>query len=791
MQKISFNYSEVFNDTVFIIHSDVGLYMYDSTTGSLKELIFDSGKCERILLMKHTGLDLVLWCFFNSSASAFYARDVVEGKAGIRKIPVIIEKELNFTGKTLKFNDYFPEFIFMMSTDNFIEVLKIETDSSVRINRIGKISLGENLVNTRMCDFDMIDRHLMIYHLQKIGYGDRILLNFYFIENPVKFVRTKLIPLDYKFSPQMKDLNIYRYEDKKKYGMARTKYSNNPMLIISVLYLNLYANMLFIDVKAPIAESIPFPLLPLLSNVTEMKVGKSLSANENHIRYSIVVFYEFDEVYIKPEDIKSDKSFSDAISTRRRVSLMKIDENDPALRLTDSLDKNYFFLDPSKSTQAYDSFEFERDVINESVGEIKVKVKRISLSGKSHRLELASQVEFFETNSLQLNMKETYKNNTKEINGTINSQLFWMLNSTNITQGDVKGWSLRMESLLEQTSNGIVFNSLIRNLTLLSEKQTSDLMDFRTSTKFCVKTRRDYLKFLKNNTFISLPVDFNLCLDMKELRFSVKVYHADVPYVLNFSKPNDLLTSNPENLQLYTNEGILELINFRKQNGRIVFSDFYKLNLNISEPFTTNSFKLIFITRRFFAETTKDYLIRKRKDDTKGIHSALTSYYEFYEWSILKGSGKFYIIGLVREHWDITEANDTTVKMAKDSNVSELRLILNETLVDGKTKIEIYDEFSFKVIDRNDQKYLWLILENPVYETYIIRYNIRKLTSPSDPVLYTGNNSIPYIWKLSNPYYGFESTYEIKALKSDWLLVHFKIINDVSYCSPRRISRRT
>lgn len=773
VQKINFNYSEVFNDTIFIIHSEMGLYMYDSTTGSIKELIFDSGKCERILLMRHTGLDLLLWCFFNTSASAFYARDVVEGKAGIRKIPVIIEKELQFSGKTLKFNDYFPEFIFMMSPDNLIEILKIETDSAVRINRIGTIDLGENLVNSRMCDFDMIDRHLMIYHLQRIGYGDRILLNFYFIENPVKFVRTKLIPVDYKFSPQTQDLNIYRYEDKKKYGMARTKYSNNPMLIISVLYLNKYANMLFIDIKAPIAESIPFSLLPLSSNVTEMMVGKSLSTNENHIRYSIVVFYEFDEHYRKAEEE----------STRRRASVMKIDETDPALRLSDTLDKNFFFMNPSKTTLPYQHFVFEKDMISDNGDEIAITVDRKQLAGRSHRLELASQVQFFETDSLRLNMKETQQNNTIEIPGTINSQLYWLLNVTNITQGDVKEWSLRMESLLEQASNGINFNPLIRNRTLLSQQQALASMEYRTLTKICTQTRRDYLELkILNSDLLSVPVDFNLCLDMKELRFSAKVYNSSVPYVLNFTKPNDLLTANPENLHLYTNEGILELINYRKLNGRIVFSDFYKINLDLSQSISKDSFNLTIITRRFFAETTKDYLIRKRQNGIVNPGTSLpTTYYEFYEWSILKGPGRFYILGLVREHWNIIEINESTVNMTKENNKIELKLILNETLTDNKTKIEIYDEFSFKVIDRNDKDYLWLILENPVFETYIIRYSINKLTSPSDQLSSTGNYSLPSIWKLSNPYYGFESTYEIKAVKSDWLLVHFKIMNDVSY----------
>jgi hypothetical protein len=772
IQKMNFNYSEVFNDTIFIIHSELGLFMYDSTSGNVKELIFDSGKCERILLMRHTGLDLVLWCFFGTSASAFYARDVVEGKAGIRKISVIIEKELNFSGKTLKFNDYFPEFIFMMGSNNFIEVLKIETDSAVRINRIAGVHLEEGLVNSRMCDFDMIDRHLMIYHLQRIGYGDRIMLSFYFIEIPGKFVRTKLIPVDYKFSPKMTDLNIYRYEDKKKYGMARTKYSNNPMFIISVLYLNKYANMLFIDVKAPIAESIPFPLLPLTSDVTEMKIGKSLTTNENHIRYSIVVFYEFEQTYKLDEDPTKE-------GKRKRVSLMKIDENDPALRLTDSLDKNFFYMNNNKTTQAYSYFVFEKDLISESGEDIDITVERNLLEGRSHRLELASQVKFFQNDSLSLDMKSISKDNKIDIPDTIHSQLFWLLNPTSITEGDVEKWSLRMESLLEQTSNGIIFNSLIRNKSVLSEQESSAYFEFRSTTKLCTQTRRDFLKLKINETNpIGVVVDFTLCISMFELQFFAKVHHPAVPSTLNFTKINNLLTANPENLQIYTNDGILELINYRKLNGRIVFSDFYLIELQASssDP-SSQKFELKSITRRFFAETTKDYLIRKKDPNEKSQNNAT---YEYYEWSILKGSGRFYILGLVKEEWKITwsTSNSTTFTT---QNAKDLKLTINEKLVGGNYKIEIYDEFSFKVIDRNDRKYLWLLLENSVFETYIIRYEISSLLDNDIQKVSAGNNTIPYLWKLSNPYYGFESTYEIRAVKSDWLLVHFKIMNEVSY----------
>ena len=34
----------------------------------------------------------------------------------------------------------------------------------------------------------------------------------------------------------------------------------------------------------------------------------------------------------------------------------------------------------------------------------------------------------------------------------------------------------------------------------------------------------------------------------------------------------------------------------------------------------------------------------------------------------------------------------------------------------------MYDEFQLKTLDKNDPKYLWILLENPMYDAYIIRY---------------------------------------------------------------------
>ena len=771
ISKIGFSFAEVFNDTIFIIHSDQGLYMYETMVGEVKELIFDSGKCEKILLMRHTGLDLILWCFLNSTASAFYARDVVEGKAGIRKLPVKIDKELNFLNKTMKFNDYFPEFIFMIGSDNIIEVLKIETKSSIHIKRFGQINVSEPHLNTKLIDFEMVDRYLMIYQSQRIGFGDRIILSFYFLQNPFNMVKTKVLKLDYKFSPDYKDNQIYKFEDKKKYGMARIKYANKPMFLLKVKYLNLYSNVLFLDPKATLAETIPVTLLPLSSTVTEMKVGKSLSVNEFHIRTSIIVYYSFEEEYLKTEA----KNVMTKLN-RTRTSLMKIDEMDPSLRLTNSLDKNIYFSNGnSKETKQYVYLEFEIDYLTKSnPNPIAITITRTELKGRIERLVGSKNVKFSKEDDESVNIQKQLENQQViSVPGKLDSQIYWLQNPSNITEGDVSNWTSRMESTLEQFSGVVKLETLFRDRKPMNKNESEFVQRSIKRGLNCTSMRRDFLH-LKivgvGKKFI--PVDFQMCLNMAEMQFTAMIYDSEVPEPLNFTQKNNLLTTDPQNLDLYSNDGILELINYRKLNGRIVFTDFYRMNINLTEK-SRFSFSLDMIVRRFYTETTKDYLIRAVQEIPFSEVINNTNY-EYIEWSIMKGVDKFYQLGLVREKWILgTNSNGSFNKTFTDK--IENQLILRETLPDQKSKIEIYDEFSFKVIDKNDRKYLWLIVENPAYESYIMRFDIAKLGLQGENITH------PTIWRLSNPFYGFESSYSIKSIKSNWLLGHFKIIGSMSY----------
>ena len=48
-------------------------------------------------------------------------------------------------------------------------------------------------------------------------------------------------------------------------------------------------------------------------------------------------------------------------------------------------------------------------------------------------------------------------------------------------------------------------------------------------------------------------------------------------------------------------------------------------------------------------------------------------------------------------------------------------LVLNQSQDNG-ILLDMYDEFQLKTLDKNDPKYLWILLENPMYDGYIVRY---------------------------------------------------------------------
>lgn len=751
ISRIKFDYFELFNETVVVAHSDQGLYMYDSEKNLLRELLFDAGKCDDILLIKNPNLDITLWCFGNNTSSAYNARDVIEGRAGIRKLSLVLENDFNFTDRIFKYNEYFPDYIFIIGKDSVLEVTKIECKSYVSLRSVAKIQLGKMRPDISTLDFEMSDRYLVLYQTQRIGYGNRILLMFYFMESPIQIVSTKELELDYKFSPNFKSKSLYRIESKRKYGSGGVKYSSNPMLAFKVKYMEEFENILFIDPRAPMSETIPIPLVSLGSKITKIVLGKCIFTNEMYIKSSIILYYRFMD------------------AGRNRSSLMKIEEKDPSVKLSSILDSNFFYgKRKTQEKEVFTQLQFDPDYVTDSpeVGNITVNYIDSLVDKQS-----LSDTVAFKTLDLVIDLEQMKVAQSKSVPSTSGEavDLYWLIPTHNLTIGNVFNWSMILESSLDQSSDIVKFNSLVRNRQLPVAKSQS-ISSFRTSTSNCSIARRDYLSLNILNETRTVPVDIWICLNLFEMIMRLKIYDKTGVIDLSYSRPNNLLAANPEYLSVYTNGAVLEISCMRKANGRQVFTDFYLVQAELKLE-GLYSFTLLEMNRKFFDETVKDYLVRPRISVTYPYDT----FYEFVEWSIVKNVSKSYNVTVKWQYWYILPQNQTGKVNLDIRGNFQLNLAIPEDLYGMKNKIDIYDEFSVKVLDKNDGTYLWFLIEHPIYHSYIIRYERHKIMMLLDA------NTKPDVWRVSNPFYGFESSYDIKSQKSDWAMVSFKIFGDSSY----------
>ena len=220
----------------------------------------------------------------------------------------------------------------VLSKSRVLEVIKIECNNAITMRKTNEFILGDPArTEIEVLDFEMLDNYFMLYCSQTIGFGNRIILQFFYMRTASSIVPTKQIDLNFIFSADKSEPRIFLLQDKNKIGASRAKYSNQPLFLIKVKINNIHENVLFIDPRAPMQETIPFTLLSMKSNVTKIRIGKSLFTNDAHTKSSVVVYYKYLSGVLMPGTKQNTGK------TPKEVwswSLMKLDEIDPNLRLT-------------------------------------------------------------------------------------------------------------------------------------------------------------------------------------------------------------------------------------------------------------------------------------------------------------------------------------------------------------------------------------------------------------------------------------------------------------------------
>jgi hypothetical protein len=764
--KFKANYFELYNSTVAIIQGDQGLYIFDSVKSTLKELLIDAGRCEHILVGKHSLLDSVVWCFSNTGISAYYARDLVGGQAGIRKLTVVLDVSVPIDFKTIiiRTSEYFPDIIFMMITDtSHLICFKVDTKSSLLLTEVSREKIGLPLAEIKTLDFNLIDQYLIVYQVQRIGYGSKILFEFYYIQTPMIMIKTKSMSLDYNFSPDFSTPRLLPLVAKKLDQTSRQKYSSTPYFLLKVKVDSEYENILYINPLAPLTETIPHTVLRLRSKVNKIKMGECLMIDDSEIKLSAVIFYSFSENNIQ------------------RHSLIKLDESSPQIFLGTDFDNSAeytrSFVDPESMSITLLNFDSEPNSIKDVFLTVKMNYIRKHNSARSNQVSKLGQVQFSDDVRV-VEMENLPQLPTAEDARTVDRTLYYLIDLENLIAGDIESWSITAESQLEQTSGVINLKSLIRNITEVPAKRSPSSFTAVIGTSMtnssCTKVQRTTRKVDFFGKETTVPCDFSVCLGEAEIAFKLDLYYGSVVYSLNSTKPNNLMITDPSLIGQLFEGDIMLLVVRTHPNGRNIYVDFYSIEIS-HRTVPTASFQAGWLARRFFSEATKDFLIRMRPNRSDFNPSF---YYEYFEFSVQKAVTNAYNVTISWELWNLkNHANRSFYLDGKPRKV--LQASIPQTLYNGASTMEIHEDVVVRLLNHNDDYYIWMAFETIKYDSYIVRYARPKIFSePIGDIPYR-SSVLPDVWRLSNPYYGYDSLYSIKTRKVDWLFVQAKALTEL------------
>ena len=764
--KFRANYFELYNSTTAIIQGDQGLYVFDSLKVTLRELLIDAGKCEHVLVGKHSLLDTIIWCFSNTGISAYYARDLVGGQAGIRKLTVVLESStpMDFKNSIIRTNEYFPDILFLMNSETSTLIcFKVETKSSLLLIEVSREKVGPGLKEIKTLDFNLVEQHLMVYLVQRIGFGSKILFEFFYIQTPLIIIKTKSFSLDYNFAPDYANQLIFPLAAKRLTQTTRQKFSSPPYFLVKVKVNSEFENILYINPAAPLTETIPHTALRLKSRIKKIKIGECLMIDEAEIKLSAVIFYSF-----KEGDVE-------------RHSLIKLDESSPQIFLGTDFDNSAeytnSFADPDSESIISLKFDSDLGSTTESFSSVRMNYIRKYQSGQTHQVSKLGDIRFNSDVRVVEMEKLSQLSETVDATTVFDRTLYYLIDLDSLIAGDIESWSMTCESDLEQSSKVIDLKGLIRNVTYHQGTKglTGDVIIGASMTNpSCTKVYRTMRKIDFFTNITTVPCDFVVCLGETEMIFKLDLYYGSITYSMNSTRPNNLMITDPSLLGQLFEGDIMILAVKSTPNGRNIYVDFYSIDISY-RTVASASFQTGWLTRRFFSDSTKDFLLRMKTN----VSNPNVPYYEYFEFSVQKAVESAYNVTIFWEIWSL-QANANRSFVLDAGWRRELRTTLPQSLYNGASNMEIYDDTMVRLINHGDDTYIWLLFETLKYDSYFVRYSRAKLFAENVGTVPFRSKLVPDVWRISNPYYGYDNLFVIKTRKVDWLFIQARVVSETT-----------
>lgn len=749
--NIGFMFFEPFNETMFIAHSYKGLFLYDAQNKRPQELIFDSGACTSILLLRHSSLDLTIWCISKSSIFVYYARDLIEGRTGIRKLPLTLEAKLG--GMLLATSEYYPDYIFALDDKGKLATIKVEAKSNLLVKEIGSTQIAPPTSDYKSISMKFQAQYLFLFQTRRIGYGEQLVFQFYFLKNPLNIVKTKTIEANFIFSPDPANMRVYHMKHNMKYSVNHRDPRLKEGFAVPVLVNGKYKNILFIDPKAPKMRTIPCMLFNKNSEITYLKVGSSVETTSYSYFFGIIVHYAYEENGV----------------TQRIIA--KVSQISTFLRLTPNTEGNMFYSRQviGKSANYFPTnITFDKDIHvhnNEQlVLEVKGKKTDFSLTNREKVIFTAPGEMIFDMDAINSNGLVNYLDRPS-------AYIYQLIDVVNLTTGNVFRWSLEVESYLEKISQTIDLKPLVRERKVVHNNQISLGTKFAKAEPNCTVPSREKVTVAifansssREKTNKTIYTDITFCMDRNGVVVYSKIHDHLISLPLVFIMNNRLTNTNVQYLRVENKGYFLEVVSLRRPLGKEVFADFYFIEYNLTIDIPT--MKLTYMGRRFFSEKTSEYAIIS---ETTGFQTS----FDLYEWIITKKNQSAYNCEVYYERWRFNPAKQPTPMEIEAS--SHLKAEIDASSLPGNTKMDIFDDLSAVMLQTKDKTSISLLLEHSTLDSYILKFSKADLASQSTSLK-------PAVWRVDNPLYGFtDNADDIKSIKNHWLMVTLRLIGDVSY----------
>ena len=85
------------------------------------------------------------------------------------------------------------------------------------VKEIGSTQIAPSTPDFKSMSLKFQYQYLFLYQTRKIGYGEQLVFHFYYMQNPLNFIPTKRVDVNFIFSPDPDNMRVFHMRNNMKY----------------------------------------------------------------------------------------------------------------------------------------------------------------------------------------------------------------------------------------------------------------------------------------------------------------------------------------------------------------------------------------------------------------------------------------------------------------------------------------------------------------------------------------------------------------------------------------------